>query len=71
MSIKVGSTVKLNSGGPAMTVDHFFVTSPDTRPHKYAACRWFDPNFSEATGEFLVECLTECVDAAKSVKRRG
>ncbi len=53
--MKSGSIVRLNSGGPRMTVMHI---------EAMAFCRWFDDNGVLLWNNFPVECLTLVNDNA-------
>lgn len=47
---KIGSTVRLNSGGPAMTVE-------DVRGNR-VSCRWFDDSIMPMKGDFVAATLS-------------
>jgi uncharacterized protein YodC (DUF2158 family) len=48
-AFRTGDVVRLKSGGPSMTVDHY----KDGHVH----CRWFSPEGELHSGSFVEACL--------------
>ena len=53
--VKVGSTVRLKSGGPNMTVARLF--SQPSGGREMAECCWFDNAVQIVAANFPLECL--------------
>ena len=58
MELHVGDVVRLQSGGPDMTVIEYplKIVLGEDNPN-YTRCQWFDENGSTSQGTFLVETL--------------
>lgn len=50
-----GDTVKLKSGGPVMTVDHYYTTTD--KPPLTVVCLWFDSNDALQSATFQQDTL--------------
>ena len=55
-AFKVGDTVKLNSGGPVMTIESLYQNDGE---EKSAKCVWFDEQNRISVGYFFLSLLTK------------